>query len=431
MSDDGWEGLNSGDDAAYSEYLGQGATAPARSAPAPTPVGPLVSPLNLGAVPPAPPARRGLGDFTPMARCELVSLARLSYLFLSNVNQGETSKALAVLGVFRFLFNDSRATIAPGFAPELQAILPTSVPDVSWSAAMQRAMGLSLVGALGASNAALRAAVANLPGNMAALAGWFPTFQATLAPGDASIADYANAPIVTTLDYAAQVGRIARDDLQACAAPAATAPSPAPAPTGATPPPTSPVYRPGQIPGVPSLLPIVAPGTPGTPVTSSGGSTPAPSSGGGTGLLTIGVLALVAYGGYLAYKDVQAKKGGSMGALPPNKSWLPQRLGPQASEFERLNARAQRDGVKDGTKVAREVDCIPTVKTKRSFSMDEWGGPSAEKLNAAIVRFSEQVKGPGVEGPLGSEAEHEIEDTYFRAYTQALREHGAKPGACE
>lgn len=438
MSDDGWEGLGS-EDGGYAEYLGTTASPTTVPTPAPTPVGPLVSPLSLGAVPPSSPrpaagpsgpsgARRALGDFSPAGVCEIRVLAKLAYLFYSNVSLGDTSKALATLSVFRYLFNDSRATIVSGFSAPLQGALPTSVPDVSWSSEMQRAVGLSVVGAGGESNAALRAAIGNQPGNMAALAAWFPTLRAALAPGDiATITDYASSPIVTTMDYGQQIARFATDDLRACL------PSTAPAPT---------------VQYVPTLMTtatgITQAGSSGggSGGSSGGASNGSSSSGGGTSsrsgssLLVIGLVALVGYGGYLTWKDSKEKReaaagGKKLGALPPGRSWLVRDLGPRGVEFERLNERAQRTAIADAKKA--DASCVPGDETRRSFSMDEWGGPGADKLNQAIFRLSEKAASdvePSRRARLQHDLEHELEDTYFKAFTKALRERGVR-GTCE
>jgi len=244
-------------------------------------------------------------------------------------------------------------------------------------------------------------------------------FRAALAPGDIpTITDYSSQAIITSMDYGRQVAQFATDDLRACL--------PAPASADGTPPPAAPPvqYVASQSPA--QLAPL-APAGGGS--TSSGGTAPAPAQ--GNGLLVVGLVALVGYGGYLAWRDSK-KPAGAMGALPSGKSWLPRDLGPKAAEFDRLNRRAQKTGVEDGRKAAKDVECIPTPTTKRSFSMDEWGGPGAEKLNAAIVRLSEQVTDSSRDlSKLRHDVEHELEDTYFQAYTKSLRSHGAKAGSCE
>ena len=383
-----WEGLDTSeqDIAEYLNFPG--------STPAPTPTGPLVSPLALGgALPPSgassPPPRRGLagglGTFTPLAVCELKALSRLSYLFLTHVSAGDTQKALAVLGVFRALYNDAQATIRTGFSTSAQAALPASLPETAWTTQMQVAMGLSLTAALGESNTALRTAISNMPGNMAALAALFPTFQASLAPGDTSIADYANTPVMTRSDYGAAVGAIARDDLQSCIAPAAPAPTTSDqfyrAPSGTT-------LR------VPTPAPTPSGGGAGGGSTSTGTGSrsssggPAPVGGTAGNIMTIAFLALVGYGAYLAFvKDGQTPNKGLSGA-------------PDLLDKARKAAKAD----------APKMKCVANKEMRQRVSMDELVGPRGYKL-------AEQI------AALPPAQAHPIEDAYF-AELERLR-----PGA--
>lgn len=367
MSDD-WGGFDTPDDlSTYLEPTVPGrseATAPVRSAGEPTPVGPLVSPMELGNISrssgASPPSRQGigglralsLGAFTPAAMCELKSLAKLAYLFFTNVSTGDTHKALAVLGVFRFLYNDSRATIYPGFDAAIQAALPVSVPDVSWSAEMQRAIGFSLAGALGSSSPA-RPTLANLPGNMAAIATWFPTFRNALPAEDiATITDYANQP--TSGDYASAVAAIVRDDLSSCLAPSAPAPSP-PAPTPA--------------PGATFVLspspPTQTANTSLAPRSSSGGSSAA-VTGSGSGFLTFALLSLVGWGAWLAFKDGEESKKSKLSGAPATDG---------------LAEKARKAAAADAPK----MKCLPTALARTRVSMDELAGKRGEKLAEQLV----------------------------------------------
>lgn len=354
MSD--WGGLDN-DAADLSDYLEP-------SVPGvPTPVGPLVSPLELGKIsrspgvsPPsrqetvglrapmsAPRARptraKGLGAFgafTPQAVCELKALARLAYLFYVNVSTGDTANGLAVLGVFRALWNDSRARIAPGFT----MAIPGTLSEVAWTSDMQVAVGLSLIGALGDSSPA-RAPLASQPGNMAAIATWFSTFRSALGPEDASIMNYANTP--TSGDYATAIASIARDDLSACLA-ATSAPAPS-------------VQAPA--PGTPYVL---------SPTTSVANTTMAPRAGGSSSsitgssstVITIALLGLVGVGAWLAFKDGSKAKTEKLSGI----------------DMDGLEAKAKRAAALDAPK----MKCLPTAVARARVSMDETAGRRGEKL---------------------------------------------------
>jgi len=377
-----WGGFDN-DSAELADYLEPtvpGATAPVRSAGMPTAVGPLVSPLELGRLNNisrgpgvSPPSRRdleglrALGTFTPQAVCELKSLAKLAYLFFTNVSTGDTQKALATLGVFRYLYNGSKATITPGFSAAIQAALPASIPDVSWSAEMQRAVGFSLAGALGTSSPAV-AVVANLPGNMAAVATWFPTFRNALGAEDvATITDYANQP--TSGDYATAIGAIARDDLSACTT--ATVPS------GSVlqPTPTGPTQTYAGRPSGSALVPAAGGagsgsggGSGGGASTSGGGAAASSVTGGMSGFLTIALLGLVGYGAYLAYSDGEKSKTQKLSGAP---------------EPSKLLEKALRAAKADAPK----MKCLPTAVDRSRVSMDELAGRRGEKLAEEIMNL--------------------------------------------
>lgn len=374
---DSWEGLDT-QDADYSDYLG--------GPQAPTPVGPLVSPLFLGNISPRPgeptPSSPGagglsglqvrrtgaLGDFTPTAICELRTLSKLSYLFFVNVSTGDTMKALAVLGVYRSLFNSARHSIVTGFSSAAQAILPTTLADASWSTDMNRAVALTLSATLGASNTAVTAALQSMPSNMAQLATWFPTLRAAVGPEDTALSDYANTP--TSGDYATAVGAIARDDLTSCLTPATAAPSPSPS-VSAPAPGTQYVLA-------PSRPAQVANTTPGGSSASGPGSRAA-VTGSGSGILTVLLVGLVAYGGYLAFKD-----SGEAG-----KKKL-------AGVDDVLLKKAHRAAAHDVTR----MKCLPTAQARRQVSMDELAGPRGEKLSVELAQIPPEAAMP-------------IEDAYF------------------
>ncbi len=356
-----WDGLDTSE-ADMSDYLG-----------GPTPTGPLVSPLYLGGTtqnfpspgvptPSTPGAgglrglqvrRGGLGDFTPSAICELRTLSKLAYLFFVNVSTGDTQKALATLSVYRSLYNASRHTIATGFSTAAQAVLPVAIANAAWATDTIRAISLTMQATLGASNAALTTALEAMPANMAQLAAWFPALQAAVGAEDAALRDYANTP--TSGDYATSIGAIARDDLTNCLTPAPAAPTAAPAgtPFVLSPGPSSTTYLPAPV------------QTTYTPAPSaSGPGSAAAVTGRGSGMLTAVLFGLVAYGGYLAFKD--SDKAGKLSAVPVD---------------DRMLARARRAALSD----VKHMKCLPTADARRRVSMDELAGPKGEKLAEALA----------------------------------------------
>lgn len=261
-----------------------------------------------------PAGMRGLSDFTPQAACEITTLAKLAYLFLQQTSDGNTQLALGTLGLFRSLYNDSQATIAPGFSAQAASILPATIPDTSWSQQMQYAMALSLVAAVGQSNAAFTTAVGAIPSSMVGVPAWFTSIHNALSPTDlTAIGAYVNSPMPTGQDPLTILTAYVRDDLSSCLGTAAPTPSPTPSPTPA------PVILPSQIRPLPSLIPVLRLPTPaaqqpptGQPQSGQPQTAPvlAPSS--GSGLVTLALIAfggLIGYGAWLAYKDGQIAKG--------------------------------------------------------------------------------------------------------------------------
>jgi len=249
---------------------------------------------------------RGLGDFDLAGRCAIVALSRVAWLFWSKVQDGQTTVALGILELFRSLWNLKRDTIASGFIGHGQEHLPGVLPAAEWSQQMAYAMAYAIAGATGFQSD-IANVLARMPTSMAALPGWFPTLVSALPAADLpSARTYVDAPLPSSGDPVVYYAGYVRDDLSQCGAPAsATPPVPAPAP-----PTYQSVTQPQQM----------APFRPGTATTGGGsagagaggpGSSSSSAAGGGGGgnIALLFMLALLGYGGYLAYQDSKPKEG--------------------------------------------------------------------------------------------------------------------------
>jgi len=242
---------------------------------------------------------RGLGDFDLAGRCAIVALSRVAWLFWSKVSDGQTTVALGVLELYRSLWNFKRDAIASGFIGHGIEHLPGILPAAQWSQDMRYAMAYSIAGATGFQTD-IANVLARMPDSMASLPPWFATLASTLPVADLpSARTYVDAPLPTSGDPIVYYANYVRDDLSQCGTPATTT-APAPAPTQ--------YYASSSAPQ--TFVPTLAPGTPGgsdAPGTGGPGS-PAPSSGGGGGIALVIMLAILGYGGYLAFQDSKPKE---------------------------------------------------------------------------------------------------------------------------
>jgi hypothetical protein len=256
----------------------------------------------------------GLGEFTPEAVCAIRALDKLVWRFFSQVNDGSTLDALTSLNLFRSLYNHKRATIAPGFSTAEQGVLPQVLNENAWTQDMIRAVVMSLLGGLGRSDARIPTKLGQIPTSMAQLPSWWTGLRDMLTPADLqALRGYIEVPLPTGVDPTTIIARYVQEDLQACAAgssPTASAPAPsAPAPSAPAPAPVRFDPATGRMVTLPPVL-LTIPG-------GSGGGAPPPrntspsettSSGGarassGIGLLGFALIAIAAYGAYLAYED--------------------------------------------------------------------------------------------------------------------------------
>jgi hypothetical protein len=266
--------------------------------------GPMVTSLML----------EGLREFDLAARCALIALSRVTWLFFSKVSDGQTQSALGVLELYRSLWNLKRDVIAPGFAGHGPEYMPGMLPAAEWSTPVRNSMAYALAGATGFHDDITQVLV-RMPDNMAALPAWFVQLRNVLPAADLPvIRAYVDAPLPTTGDPILFLANFVRDDLQQCMGVTASPPQPA------QPPPSRSVpfrpYLPSQQ-VVTQLRPALAPPAPPPalpPVIEQGGggggappSRPSQPSG-GVSLAVLVVLALLGWGGYLAWQDSQKQK---------------------------------------------------------------------------------------------------------------------------
>ncbi len=285
------------------------APAPA-PAPRPAPAAPRPPPVRQPTQNFAPPLPRtgpmvsvlfrGLGDFDLAGRCAIVALSRVAWLFWSKVQDGQTTVALGILELYRSLWNYKRDAIASGFIGHGIEHMPGILPSAQWTQDMRYSMAYSIAGATGFQTD-IAQVLARMPDSMASLSTWFPTLVSTLPVADLPSARlYVDAPLPTSGDPAVYYANYVRDDLAQCATPASTSTSTAPV---APPAPTQ--YYAAQT-STPTFAPTLAPGTPGGSATPGGGSGGAPSSSGGIALVIM--LAILGYGGYLAFQDSKPRE---------------------------------------------------------------------------------------------------------------------------
>lgn len=269
----------------------------------PTPrTGPMVTSLML----------QGLREFDLPARCALIALSRVTWLFFSKVSDGQTQSALGVLELYRSLWNLKRDVIAPGFVGHGPEYMPGMLPVAEWSTPMRQSMAYTLAGATGFHDDITQVLV-RMPDSMAALPEWFVRLRNVIPSVDLpTLRGYIDAPLPSSGDPILYLANFVRDDLQQCMG--ATSPTPPPAPAPAPPSRTVPfvpiVGRPTGLP-VPSSPPAGPPPPPGGGAGSPGMQPSQPASSaasGGASFALLVVLALLGVGGYLAWQDSQKAK---------------------------------------------------------------------------------------------------------------------------
>jgi hypothetical protein len=157
-----------------------------------------------------------LGEFDAQQMCFLRPLVRLAWAYLATMAEGHTMDALGLLEVYRSLYNARRDAIAPGFAPEMRALLPARLDEAAWTDPMRISIALVL-GSLTGSTAARRERLAAIPASAGAIGSWFASIRGLF--DESSLRTYLEVPRFGGEDFALSVRRAVEGDVAACLAP--------------------------------------------------------------------------------------------------------------------------------------------------------------------------------------------------------------------